>query len=91
MIKKEPIKDEYGWVSVKNELPQIGHLVMVCTNNQMYYLVVRGTKEWDELYGSDNDGYGAIGITHWKELPKPPKVYEDFNNWLRNRNKELNK
>ncbi len=69
-----------NWHDVKKELPEKDGEYLVWGEGSLYYTMVvcdfRGDK--DELKWSleEDDGFRAIDVTHWMELPDPPKEEE---------------
>lgn len=62
-----------NWISVKERLPRNGHLILVCTNNNIYHITCRGSDFWNKLINGNEESFGATFITHWMELPEPPQ------------------
>lgn len=56
------------WISVTERLPEVGEVVIICTDKNFVYA--------GELIGDtwflDNDSWTAT-VTHWMPLPEPPK------------------
>ena len=58
-----------SWISVENELPEIGRPVMV-----YYASYVDVIPRHDVArYGGKNFVWGRAKITHWMPLPSPPE------------------
>ena len=61
-------KDE--WISVDERLPEEDKYVLVCFNGKHIFTGTYNNGQW-----LDSDGFKFIDgtITHWRELPEPPK------------------
>lgn len=63
------------WVSADTRLPQIGEMVLVCTQSGVIDTAWRTAfstpkGKWDTYSGAI---IGDDRITHWMKLPEPPK------------------
>ncbi len=67
----ERLKDEQ-WISVKDRLPEINYLYIVCRTIYPHRIVFEARWEdgkWLSVVTSNQLEY----ITHWMPLPEPPK------------------
>lgn len=60
-----------GWISVKDRLPDPGRKVLVYDLNSGCYVMSRRGSEWNVLPTL------RPRITHWRELPDPPRMEEN--------------
>lgn len=75
---------ENGWISVKNRLPPMYHMVLITGKNSAggSFGVIKGSYDGDkgQWYRDDIGQYvdsrGDI-VTHWMSLPEPPKEGAD--------------
>jgi hypothetical protein len=62
--------DKNKWISVKDRLPKIAKMVLVCSGDDAdsigVYYRARGTGCWYP------DGWPIENTTHWMPLPEPP-------------------
>ena len=62
------------WISIEDKLPEIEQSVLVWMGNWlgdlMWVRTYKGNGEWEDEYGYWQKDEP---ITHWMELPKPPK------------------
>lgn len=73
-------KDEvYWWFEVAlNEFPVAGKRVLLWTKNHGLITGSWNGKEWESSYGVE---FGDKTVTHWRELPEPPKSKDGFDEW----------
>lgn len=62
------------WVSVEDELPQNGEMVMIYDGAIGFGCQEKGAWEWVDTFES-----GPAKVTHWMPLPEPPQEDEHGN------------
>lgn len=95
MIKQEILKewlkkvdnmiDEFEnnatkWISISEEIPEVGEVVIVSTGNEIFTDIYRGNMhdEWNKV---DLWAQSAIGaVEYWMRIPNIPNIPEDENN-----------
>ncbi len=68
------------WISVKDRMPQEGIQVLCFAGGKLFgmYIIAElitgkdGCTGW-EIYGREEHDAGFGSISHWMELPEPPK------------------
>lgn len=63
-------KKDLGWISVKNRLPEEGHFVFTCSEDEGHPQCVGVSCL---LKGQWWDGEGYLNVDYWMEIPKLPK------------------
>ncbi|MDX3956701.1 DUF551 domain-containing protein [Pasteurella multocida] len=58
-----------GWISVKDRLPSEREDILICTNRGEIKIAWR-----DDVFFMSLLTYHLSLVTHWRELPPPPKV-----------------
>lgn len=66
--QREPSRAE--WVSVKDNIPDIGKRVLVCIGREF---VLVGSRFEGSRWVDQRGEFYARSVTHWAELPEPPK------------------
>lgn len=64
------------WISVKDMLPEKPGFYLVCVDNEVFsaeYNPKRKRCSWTDDY----EGYCDFTVTHWMELPEPPKAEQE--------------
>jgi hypothetical protein len=59
------------WISTKDELPEVGKDVLGYNENDNKYFVVTYSDTYKSFFVG---GFAYNNITHWQELPKPPRT-----------------
>lgn len=62
---------EERWISVEDELPEEGDMVLVALKNRIMTITTTSYCVDGEWYDYGNKIHG--GVTHWMPLPNPPK------------------
>lgn len=69
----EPVKRS-KWISVKDRLPDIDAEVLIRTDESLYDVAqYTGADRFWTLERNPSCWVTAIGVTHWMQLPEPPK------------------
>lgn len=69
----------YWWCEVAlNEFPVAGKRVLLWAKNHGLITGSWNGKEWESSYGVT---FGDKTVTHWRELPEPPKPKDAFETW----------
>ncbi|OOF50706.1 hypothetical protein BKK52_00735 [Rodentibacter trehalosifermentans] len=67
-------KENNGWISVIDRLPEEGVDVIVYSDYAKAVFVAWLSCEDNTCFTDENGDYGLIDeITHWQPLPEPPK------------------
>ena len=70
----------HRWVSVNDRLPRPNHVVLVYVHNRKIgfsYKVISWLSN-DRKWEGNSDDFKGDEVTHWTELPEPPKEEEPF-------------
>lgn len=59
------------WISTKDELPEVGKDILGYDENIDRYCVATYSKTYETFFVG---GFAYNDITHWQELPKPPRT-----------------
>lgn len=68
------------WISISEEIPEVGEVVIVSTGNEIFTDIYRGNMhdEWNKV---DLWATSAIGaVEYWMRIPDIPNIPEDENN-----------
>lgn len=78
IIKEVLGNDSNGWISVEEELPEVGVKVLTTTRNGIQSVCYYDGSEWRaELPGFVRISVCMAYITHWMPLPERPKGGEE--------------
>ena len=66
----EQAEKDLGWISVKDRLPEEGHFVFTCSEDEGHPQCVGVSCL---LKGQWWDGEGHLNVEYWMEIPKLPK------------------
>lgn len=66
------------WISVKDKLPPVDEKVLVIWSGQVEMAILESEQNnWQEYPNGDfqchEDNQSGYEVTHWMELPEPPK------------------
>jgi Lar family restriction alleviation protein len=56
-----------GWISVKERLPEMFEIVLICDGETVLTGSYQGDGDWLNIMDDD------MTVTHWMPLPKPPE------------------
>lgn len=64
-------KENNGWISVEDRLPQECETILLYVNDNSPYIITG----WLDDYGEFVNGEDVLTnyVTHWRALPEPPK------------------
>lgn len=65
------IRDNNGWISVDDELPQLFHEVLTLSTHNTYQILALQEDYFFDF--ARNESVGISFIKYWQPLPKPPK------------------
>lgn len=79
LIRLAEIGQRMQWISVRDQLPELGEEVIVFTNTGRVTALSRfiryegaSTYYWDNNYPGSGNMYLSESITHWMKLPDKP-------------------
>lgn len=61
-----------GWISVKEQLPELLEYVLVYNTEGATLIARRFTEDWVALFSDGENKMGELTATHWMPLPSPP-------------------
>ena len=61
------------WISVKNRLPINKDVVLAINDEQEMSVCKFEATEWNYFFMLFNTSHQVTNVTHWQQLPEPPK------------------